>query len=199
LNAPDHSPTSSHAGGSDEGLAPSEPLFLAVGRVLRPHGLRGEIRVEIHTDYPERFALYKEVYLAPTRPQEGLLIASEGVVYPLEGHRFHQGAVLLKLGGIDDRMQAESLRELWVWIPPKDAVPLQEGEFLLHQLMYMRVVTAEGEFLGEIAEMIETGANLVYVVRGPRGEILVPDIDEVVLDIDVEAGQMTVQLIQGLV
>jgi 16S rRNA processing protein RimM len=166
--------------------------------VVRPHGLRGEIRVEIHTDYPERFALYEQVYLAPTRAQGGLYVASEGIAYRLEGHRFHGGAVLIKLEGIDDRTQAESLRENWVWISAQEAVPLGEGEFLLHTLLHLRVVTVEGELLGEIAEVIETGANLVYVVRGLRGEILLPDTDEVVLDIDLEAGQMTVHLIEGL-
>jgi 16S rRNA processing protein RimM len=171
---------------------------LAVGRVVRPHGLRGEIRVEIHTDYPDRFAVYKQVLLAPTRPEGGLLVASEGVAYELEGYRFHKDVVLLKLAGIDDRTQAEALRQLWVWIPSEEAVPLEEGQFLIHQLMYMRVVTDEGETLGEIEDIIETGANLVYVVRGLRGEILLPDTDEVVLDIDVEAGQMTVKLIDGL-
>lgn len=192
-------PTPPPSSGSGEGSFPSEPLFLAVGRVLRPHGLGGEIRVEIHTDLPDRFALYKQVYLAPTRPERGLLVASEGVAYTLESHRFHQNAVLLKLGGIDDRTQAETLRERWVWIPAQEAAPLEEGEFLLHQLMYMRVVTTEGETLGDIEDILETGANLVYVVRGTHGEILLPDIDEVVLHIDVEARQMTVQLIEGLV
>jgi 16S rRNA processing protein RimM len=171
---------------------------LAVGQITRPHGLRGEVRVEIHTDYPDRFALYERVTLAPTRPERGLLVASEGAAYELEGHRFHQNAVLLKLSGIDDRTQAEALRSLWVWIPAKDAAPLQEGEVLIHQLMYMRVVTTEGEAVGLVQDIIETGANLVYVVRGPRGEVLLPDTDEVVLDIDVEAGRMTVQLIEGL-
>jgi 16S rRNA processing protein RimM len=191
--------TSSLSQGSDEGSPPSEPLFLAVGRVTRPHGLRGEVRVEIHTDSPERFARYKRVYLAPARPERGLLVASEGVAYVLEGHRFHQNAVLLKLKGVDDRTQAEALRELWVWIPAADAAPLRDGDLFVHQLMYMRVTTVDGEPLGEIVDVIETGANLVYVVRGPRGEILLPDTDEVVLDIDLEAGQMTVHLIDGLV
>lgn len=196
--ATDRHSTSPFSQGSGEGSSPSEPLFLAVGRVLRPHGLRGEIRVEIHTDYPDRFALYRQVYLAPTRPERGLLVASEGTAYELEGYRFHQNAVLLKLEGIDDRTQAEDLRELWVWIPAEEAAPLEAGEFFVHQMLYMHVVTTKGETLGEIVDVIETGANLVYVVRGPHGEILLPDTDEVVLDIDVEAGQMTVHLIEGL-
>jgi 16S rRNA processing protein RimM len=167
--------------------------------VLRPHGLRGEVRVEIHTDAPERFASYKRLYLAPITPDGNALVHGEHVPRALQGYRFHQGKVLLKLEGIDDRNQAEMLRDQWVWISIEDAVPLGEGEVYLHQMLHLRVVTAEGESLGEVTEIIETGANYVYVVRGARGEILVPDTDEVVLDVDTEARQMTVHLIDGLV
>jgi 16S rRNA processing protein RimM len=172
---------------------------LAVGRVLRPHGLRGEVRVEIHTDAPERFASYERLYLAPVAPGGSALMSGEPVPRALQGHRFHQGKVLLKLEGVDDRNQAEELRDQWVWISIEDAVPLEEGEVYLHQMLHLRVVTAEGEPLGEIAEIIETGANFVYVVHGARGEILVPDTEEVVLEVDTEARQMTVHLIDGLV
>ena len=184
--------------GSGEGTTPPEPLFLAVGRVLRPHGLRGEVRVEVHTDYPERFALYKRVYLAPVTPDGDLLVASRCVPYELEGHRFHQNAVLLKLAGIDDRNGTEALREQWVWIHAEQAVPLQEDEVYLHQMLGLRVVTDQGQVLGQVQDIIETGANLVYVVRGPRGDVLLPDTDEVVLDVDIEARQMTVHLLEGL-
>jgi 16S rRNA processing protein RimM len=173
--------------GSDEVLAPSEPAFLAVGRVLRPHGLGGEVKVEIHTDYPERFALHKRLYLGP-----------EHVPFVLQSHRFHGGAVLLKLEGIDTRTEAEALREQWVWLPIEEAVPLEEGECYLYQMMHLRVVTVDGEELGEIVEVIETGANDVYLVRDPAGDILLPDIDQVVIHLDLDAKQMTVRLLDGL-
>jgi 16S rRNA processing protein RimM len=162
-------------------------VFLAVGRVLRPHGVRGEVRVEIHTDFPERFAVYETLYLGDQRTP-----------YGLEGHRFHQGKALLKFVGVDDRNAAEELREQWVWIAIQDAAPLQEGEIYLHQMIHLRVVTVEGEDLGEVTEIIETGANPVYVVRGSGGEILIPDTDEVILDIDLDRQRVTVQLIEGL-
>jgi 16S rRNA processing protein RimM len=175
---------------------------LAVGRILRPHGLRGEVRVEIHTDYPERFALYDRVYLAPAQldsAPSGLLSASPGAIpYGLEGYRFHSHLVLLKLAGIDDRTQAETLRDLWVWIAPDQAVPLDEGEVYLHDMLELDVVTDEGEELGRIMQIIETGANPVYVVRGLRGELLLPDTDEVILDVDLEAQRVTVHLLEGL-
>jgi 16S rRNA processing protein RimM len=180
----------------------SEPRFLAVGRILRPHGLRGEVRVEIHTDLPERFALYDRVYLAPAQVNSGpsglLSASSTATPYGLESHRFHSKWVLLKLAGIDDRTQAEPLRDLWVWIAPEQAAPLEEGEVYLHDMLELQVVTDEGEELGQIVKIIETGANPVYVVRGPRGELLLPDTEEVILDVDLEAQQVTVHLIEGL-
>jgi 16S rRNA processing protein RimM len=175
---------------------------LAVGRILRPHGLRGEVRVEIHTDNPERFALYDRVYLAPAQVDpgpSGLQSASGGATpYALKGHRFHGKWVLLKLAGIDDRTQAETLRDLWVWIALEQAAPLDQGEVYLHDMLELQVVTDEGEGLGQIVQIIETGANPVYVVRGLRGELLLPDTDEVILDVDLEAQQVTVHLIEGL-
>lgn len=178
---------SSPASGSDAIASPSEPDFLAVGRVLRPHGVRGEVRVEIHTDFPERFALYKTLYLGPTH-----------IPYALESHRFHQGRVLLKFRGIDDRNMAEGLRTQWVSIAAQDAAPLKQGEMYLHQMLHLQVVTAEGEALGQVSEIIETGANPVYVVRGQAGDILIPDTEEVILHVDLETRTVTVRLIEGL-
>jgi 16S rRNA processing protein RimM len=175
---------------------PSEPRFLAVGRVLRPHGVRGELRVEVHTDHPERFALYKRLYLGPAGP--GGEMEASGVAYLLQSHRFHSGLVLLKLEGIDDRTRAEAYRDLWVWIAVEDALPLPEGEFYLHQMLHLQAVEEDGEELGEVVEIIESSAHPVYVIRGPRGEVLVPDIDEVILQVDVVAGRMVVRLPEGL-
>ena len=219
MTARKHNLVSSVPQGSSGELSPSEPKFLAVGRVLRPHGLQGELRVEIHTDYPERFALRKRIYLGPaeTSPHrtwdpcetQGNDSATGScgrttsdpcayIPYALEGCRFHQSTVLLKLKGIDDRHRAETLREQWVWIPIEDAVPLEEGECYLYQVLGLRVVTVDGEELGKVTEIIETGANLVYIAQGVQGEILLPDTDEVIVQVDVPAGQMIVQLIEGL-
>ena len=154
---------------------------------MRPHGVRGEIRVQIHTDYPERFAVYRTLHFGPEyRP------------YTLASHRFHQGKVLLKLKGVDDRDAAQALCNQWVCIAAQDAVPLKEGEYYLHQMRDLRVITDDGEDLGRVVEIIETGANPVYIVRGKQGEMLLPDTDEVILDISLEDETMTVHLIEGL-
>lgn len=165
----------------------SEPRFVVVGRVLRPHGVRGELRVEILTDYPERLPSHRVLYIGP-----------EPTPYQVEGIRFHRGAALIKLAGCDDRNAAEELRGQWVQIPIEAAVPLEEGEYYHFQVVGVEVVTTEGEPLGRVAEVIETGANDVYVVHGPRGEVLIPAIEDVVRELDLEARRMIVEILPGL-
>ena len=178
-------------GGSGEVRTP-EPRYLAVGRVLRPHGIRGELRVEIVTDYPERLGQHAYFYLAsPDSPEEARR-------YAVEKLRQHRGVLLLKLGGCDDRNSADALRGMLVQIPLEKAVPLEEGEYYHFQLIGFRVETEDGEWLGQLVQVLETGANDVYVVRGPRGEVLLPAVDDVVLELDRELERMVVHLLPGM-
>lgn len=172
--------------GSDEENASPEPQFLAVGRVVRPHGVRGELCVEIHTAYPERFGVYRQIFVGEAHTP-----------FKIKAHRFHKGFVILALTGVDNRTQAESLRDQWLWISRDDAIPLEEGEYYLYQVLGMQVITDQGEMLGRITEIIETGANDVYVVRG-ADEILLPAIPDVIQQVDIAARRMIVHLIDGL-
>ena len=167
----------------------AEPSFLVIGEVLKPHGVRGEVRVLPHTDLPERFTWLEEVYVGKKDPQP---VAVEGV-------RFHQNLVLLKLAGYNHRDQAQALRKQLLFVPEEEAVPLEEGEYFLYQLEGLAVYSDEGEDLGTLVEVIETKANNVFVVRGSRGEILLPDTEEVVLSIDFETERVTVHLLPGLI
>ena len=117
---------------------------------------------------------------------------------PVEGMRFHQQLLLLKLEGCDDRNAAEELRGLLVQIPIEDAAPLGEGEYYHYQLIGVEVETESGEGLGRVIEVLETGANDVYVVRGPRGEVLIPGIESVVRELDVKAKRMVVSPLPGM-
>ncbi len=164
--------------------------YMLIGRVLRPHGVRGEIRAEILTSVPEYFDA-EQLYLGrrPTQLKP----------YEVEDVRFHQEKALVKFVDIDDREVADGLRDLWVYIDREDALPLEEGEFYLYQLIGMSVVTDEGEALGKVTDTLQTGANDVFVVNGARGEILLPDIEGVVLSVDGEQGLITVHLIEGLI
>ena len=170
----------------------SQPRFLVIGQIARPHGVRGELRADIHTGVPERFTWLQEVYLALDNQEP------KPEPYGVEAVRFHQGQVLIKLATVDDRDEAETLRRYWLMVPEEEAIPLAEGEYFLYQLIGLVVYSDEEVHLGELVEVIETGANNVFVVRGPEREILIPDTDEVVKAIDFERGRVTVHLIPGL-
>lgn len=137
-------------------------------------------------------------------PQMRLFLGSDpddvtqATVYEVAKARFHQKYLIVQLHGIADRNAAELLRDQYLMVTVEDAVPLEEGEFYLFQLIGLDVYTDEDEHLGQIGEIIETGANDVYVVRGPRGEILLPAIDECVLEVDINAKRITVHLMDGL-
>lgn len=168
--------------------ASPEPSFLVIGVVGKAHGVRGEVRVIPETDEPERFTWLEFVYVGEEAPRP---VAVESV-------RVNQNTVLLKLAGYDDRDAAETLRGEWLQVPEAEAIPLEEGEYFLYQIKGLAVVTDEGEALGKLVDVIETGANNVFVIQGEQGQLLLPDIDEVILDIDFESSRMTVHLIPGL-
>jgi len=160
---------------------------LVVGRVVAPRGLHGELKVSIETDDPERFGLLREVYLG-----DGL------VRFEVKRVRLHLGQALLELGGIESRAAAESWRNAYVYVPLEEALPLAEGEYYYHQIEGLTVVTVGGEVLGQVTEVLPTGANEVYVVQGGEGEILLPALKDVIIRIDLDAGTMVVRLPNGL-
>ncbi|HOT91612.1 MAG TPA: ribosome maturation factor RimM [Anaerolineae bacterium] len=165
-----------------------EPRYLAIGRILRPHGVRGELRAEILTDYPERVADLHTLY-----------IGKEHRPYTLKGVRFHQGAMLLTLQECTTRDAAEALRGALVEVSLADAIPLNEGEYYHFQVIGMQVETDTGEVLGRITDVFTApGANDVFVVHGPLGEILIPVIEEAIMDLDVEAGRVLIHVLPGL-
>lgn len=174
---------------SNAGSPQGEPLYLAVGKLRRPHGIRGEMVLEVLTDFPERFRAGAVVYVGPRR-----------VPLTIRSVRPHRDLLLVAFEGYEDRNQVEALRNMLVAVPAEEAPPPDEGEVYLHQLLGLRVVTDEGVALGRLVEILETGANDVYIVEPEEGgaEILLPAIDEVVLRIDLERGEMTVHLLEGL-
>jgi 16S rRNA processing protein RimM len=116
----------------------------------------------------------------------------------VEGLRWHKGALLLKLGGCDDRNAADGLRGRLVQIPIEDAGPLEEGEYFHFEVVGVQVETEDGERLGQVVEVLETKAHDVYIVRGPEGELLLPAVESVVRELDLEYGRMVVRLLSGM-
>ena len=165
-----------------------EPVFLAVGKLRRPHGVRGEIQMDVLTDFPERLNPGVTLFVGPeNRPQR------------LRSRRWHGQALLVAFEGCDTPEEAGLLRNMLVSVPADDRPALPEGEYYHHQILGLRAVTEEGRFLGTIIEILETGANEVYVLRPENGpEILLPGIAEVILSIDLEQNEMRVKPLPGL-
>jgi 16S rRNA processing protein RimM len=170
------------------------PSHLILGEILRPHGVRGELRVKLLTAHPEHLKKLQIVYIGAgigARNVKPFTLASVKLL--------GDGYAIIRLGEVPDRNAADRFRMQMLMVALEDAVPLEAGEFYLYQLIGMAVVQEDGSHIGMLAEVIETGANDVYVVRSPeRGEILIPVIDGVVLSTDVEARVLTVRLPEGL-
>jgi 16S rRNA processing protein RimM len=165
----------------------SEPRYLVVGKIVAPWGVRGEVKMTIQTGFPERFKRLKKVYLGENATSSAL-----------EGSRLHKGHALLKLVGCDDRDAAEKLRGQLVQIPIEEAMPLGEDEYYVYQIVGLDVWTTEGEHLGRVSEVLFTKANEVYVVQGEKGEVLIPAVEDVVLEVDLVSGRLIVELMEGL-
>lgn len=179
-------------GSGGQGRIP-EPRYLTVGQVIGAHGLHGELRVNVHTDDPQRFGWLATVFMGP----EG----AEPVPRSLLGYRPHKERALLRIEGCDDRATAEALRGYLVQIPLEEAIPLEEGEYFEYQILDLDTWTTGGEHLGKVVEIIRTGANDVYVIGGSgsnRRQVLIPAIEGVVLEVDLAAGRMVVELPDGL-
>lgn len=175
------------ASAGEPGRRSRRPAHLVIGRILGPHGLGGEVKVEILTDFPERYSLLETV-----------LVGEQCAPVVLEGHRMHGARVLLKLAGCENREDADELRGQLIRVPIDEAMPLEENEYYLHEIVGLEVWAVEGEYLGCVEEVIETGGNDVYVVRDGDQEILIPALSDVVLNVDLDEGRMEVRLMKGL-
>jgi 16S rRNA processing protein RimM len=165
-----------------------EPVFLAVGKLGRTHGIHGEIFMEVLTDFPERLKPGMTLYSGPKN-------------LPLKLHslRQHGQKSLVAFEGYTSREQALELVNQVVKVRAEGLPDLPEGDYYHHQLLGLRVIAEDGQELGRLEQILETGANEVYVVRSPDGrELLLPGIDEVILEIDLEKREMRVHLLPGL-
>jgi len=179
------------------------PAYLLIGEILRPHGVVGELKMRVLTAYPERLRELKTVFLADDpesgTPDSYTLDHVRFHSYTLDHVRFHHDYALIKLKEIPDRTAAERFRELFVLVAINDAIPLDEGEHYLFQLIGMTVETEAGESLGTLADVMETGANDVYVVESKEyGEVLIPATEHTILNTDTETRRITVRLPEGL-
>ena len=164
--------------------------LLRVGVIANTHGIRGEVKVFPTTDEKERFKDLKKVILDMGKEQKVLEIQSV---------RFFKNLVILKFKGIDNINDIEMYKGKDLLVTREDAVPLEEGEYFIADLLDLDVYSDEDEKIGVLYDVMQTGANDVYVVKTEEGkEILLPAIDECILDIDLEESRMTVYIMEGL-
>jgi len=173
-----------------------DPRFLVVGHLNKPHGTKGELFVWPLTDHPESvYAPGVFVYLADTEGEEP--DPKLGSIRITAVRPFRNG-YLVCLQGVTDRNRAEELRGRYLVMPIEQLAPLAEGELFYHQLLGMEVVTKDGRRIGEIAEVYELRPAAMLEVRGPDGDVMIPYLSHIVVEVDAEAGRMVIDPPEGL-
>ena len=162
----------------------SEPI--AVGEVLGSHGLWGELRARVLSDVPHRFDAGQEIHIL-------------GIPYRIaKSSRSRSNQVILQLHGLGTMDAARALVGQLITVPPEAVPQLPDGEYYHFELLGLKVLTQDGEDLGRIEDILVTGSNDVYVVTGPTGEVLVPALLDVIVNVDLDQGMMVVSLPDGL-
>ena len=164
--------------------------LLQVGVITSTHGIRGEVKVFPTTDDAARFKKLKNVILDNGKERRNLEITSV---------KFFKNQVILKFKGIDDINDVEKYKKAPLFVTRENAVPLEKNEYFIADLIGLSVTSDEGEELGVIDDVLQTGANDVYVVKkSGANDLLIPAIKDCILDVDVENGTMKVHLLAGL-
>ncbi|WP_017727285.1 ribosome maturation factor RimM [Halalkalibacterium ligniniphilum] len=167
--------------------------WFKVGKIVNTHGVRGEVRVISTTDFPEeRYAVGTTLYLESPNQEKRPLVVS--------GHRQHKSFDLLRFEGLDSINEVEGFKGCLLMVPEEELQDLEEGEFYYYEIIGCTVQTDDGRELGKVKEILAPGANDVWVVQRKEGgkDILIPYIDEVVVDINVENKIITIHAIEGL-
>jgi 16S rRNA processing protein RimM len=164
--------------------------LLQVGVITSTHGIRGEVKVFPTTDDAARFKKLKNVILDDGRQKIDMEIASV---------KFFKNMVIVKFKGIDNINDVEKYRKARLLVTRENAVPLEENEYYIADLIGLSAVSDEGEALGNVTDVLQTGANDVYVIATPdKKEILVPAIRDCILQVDLEKQEMRIHLLPGL-
>ncbi len=172
----------------NSGSPKGESIYLAIGYLRRPHGVQGEIIMDLHTDFPDRIKSGRKVYIG--EKYESFTIGSA---------RVHANGLLIKLRGFNSPETAGRFRNQWVYVKSSEVPALPEGRHYKHELLGLTVMNDDGNKLGILNEVLETGANDVYVVVRENGkEVLLPAIADVVIELNMDDKVMKVHMIDGL-
>lgn len=165
--------------------------YLEIGQIVNTNGLKGFLKVKPLTDDITRFEDLETVYIEK---------AKELVEFKIQDVKYSKNMVLLKLEGIDDINEAEKYKNFYIKINREDAVELEEDSYFIVDIIGCEVYTDENKFLGKVTDVFPTGSNDVYTVKNGQGkDILLPAIEDVVKDIDIENKKIVVHLLEGLI
>ena len=165
--------------------------YLEIGQIVNTFGIKGMVKIKPFTDDINRFDKLKKVYIKNKDGKKE---------YQIQEVKYHKNMVLMKLEGIDTPEQADLLRQSYLLVNRDDEEPLKEGVYYIVDLIGLEVYTDEGVLLGNVDDIFNTGSNDIYVVKDEMGKkILLPGIPDVLKNVDLEKGRITVHLISGLI
>jgi 16S rRNA processing protein RimM len=165
--------------------------LIVIGRVSRPHGIKGEIRIEyFNPENPHFFSQYRMIYLQ----KEG----EDPIPYRIIRARPHKKFILAELEGVQKRDDAEREKGKWVLVDPEELPALGVDEYYWYEILGIQVFTEQGAYIGEVKEIFPTGSNDVYVVKKGEKEFLIPAIKDVIIEIERDSRKMIIRPLEGL-
>ena len=166
------------------------PSFIAIARIARTRGNRGEVLADLYTDFPDRFNALEEVWLE--------FADGHRLCVSIEDTWEHKGRRVLKFAGVDDIGSAEAYVGCWVQIPSDQAMTLPEGTYFDHDLIGCSVQDAEGNYVGVVEEVLRIAGNSQLVVKGPDREHLIPAVDSICIEISIKDKKIRIDPPEGL-
>lgn len=165
--------------------------YLEIGQIVNTFGIKGMVKIKPFTDDINRFDRLKKIYISNKNGKKE---------YQIQEVKYHKNMVLMKLEGVDTPEQADLLRQSYLLVDRADEEPLEEGVYYIVDLLGLEVYTDDNKLLGKVEDIFNTGSNDIYVVKDEMGkQILLPGIPEVLKNVDLEKGRITVHLIPGLI
>ena len=165
-------------------------MLITIGKAVKPRGVKGEMKIEPMTDFPERFTKLSRVTLVSPKGAE--------IACSVMSVRYAGGFPFILFAGYDSPEKAKALNGWFVKVPEEETVPLPEGAYYWFELIGMEVVSESGEPLGVIVDIFETGSNDVYVIKRGKEEVYIPATREIIRQVDREAKRMIIHLVDGL-
>jgi len=171
--------------------ASKTPDFIVIGQIVKPHGILGAVKVLPLTDDPQRFKMLEKVYVGEEdQPKSSFAVKKVQIQHD---------QIILSLDGITSRDEAEMHRREYVQIPMSETMPLPDGAFYFYQLVGLRMITNAGDPVGVVKNIESYPAHDMFVVSGDEHDILIPDVPEIVEKVDIDAGEIVINPIPGLI